>query len=78
MKTRVVLKSQALIDLFDADECLFLGDAMAKHPNGALCTREQYENLEMNPCHLNGDGTITRFHEVIGTIADIEFQRTEA
>lgn len=68
--THVTLKSAVLIELFGTDHCILIGDATV--PEGALATREQFESFAMNPCHLNPDGTITRFGKTIATIADIE------
>lgn len=40
---------------------------------GAIATREQWESFSMNDYHLNKDGTITSFGEVVGNKEEIEF-----
>lgn len=41
--------------------------------NGAIATKEEYLSGRINFAHLNESGTITRYHEKIGTIKDIEW-----
>jgi hypothetical protein len=41
--------------------------------HGAIATPEAYANGEASYAHLGRDGVVRRFHEVIGTVSDIEF-----
>lgn len=50
---------------------LFIG--AADHTDGAIATKEQYENFETNFAHLCSDGIIRSFGLSIGTAEDIEF-----
>jgi len=38
---------------------------------GAIATPKQFESFALNDYHLNRDGTITRFGEVVGHKEDI-------
>ena len=40
---------------------------------GAIATEYEFENFILNQYHLNKDGTITSFGEVVGTKDDIEW-----
>lgn len=39
---------------------------------GAITTVSLFEAFELNPAHLGEDGKIRRYHQVIGTVDDIE------
>lgn len=39
--------------------------------NAPVATREQYENFECSYAHATADGSIMRFRQLIGTIADL-------
>ncbi len=41
--------------------------------DGAIATREQYENFDCSTAHLNQDGTISHFGNTVGSIEEIEF-----
>ena len=53
----------------DNQEFLLLGTLAG---GGAIATEEQYKHGRVSYAHLYSDGTIMRFHEAIGTRADIE------
>ena len=40
--------------------------------DGAVATREAFENFEISFAHAYVDGPIKRFHEIIGDISEIE------
>ena len=44
---------------------------------GAIATKYQYENFEVSFAHLDDNGKIKRYGEVIGNIKDIEFIKKE-
>jgi hypothetical protein len=54
---------------FEGQEYLLIGDKT----DGAIATREQFENFDLSYAHLFSDGKIRRFNVVIGTLEDIEF-----
>lgn len=58
---------QELRDLFAIDDALII-------VGGAMTTQALYDDFELNPCHLFGDGTIRRFHQVIAHRHDIEIE----
>lgn len=58
--------------IFKGEEYILVNEDGNK-TNGAIATQEQYENFELNYAHLNEDGTITRFGEIIGNISEIEW-----
>jgi len=59
---------QMRVRLFGNDY-LLIGDLKN---GGAIATEEQYRNFDCSFAHLNKNGNIIRFEEIIGTREDIE------
>ena len=55
---------------FRGKRYLLIGDEIS---GGAIATKTQYENGLCSFAHLQPDGRIMRFHEVIGKRADLVF-----
>jgi len=55
---------------FQGAEYLFTGDTLAD--GGALTTPAAYENGVASYAHVCLDGTVKRYRQVIGTVADVE------
>lgn len=58
--------------IFQGEEYILV-NADGGRTEGAIATEEQYENFELSCAHLNEDGTITCYGEVIGNISEIEW-----
>lgn len=56
---------------FKGEEFILVGSS--SELEGAIATREQYENFEDSYAHLFSDGTVKRYKVVIGNLNDIEF-----
>ena len=44
--------------------------------NGAIATKEQFENFIPSVAHCFNDGLVRRFNAVIGKMSEIEFLQT--
>lgn len=55
---------------FKGDDYLFIGDTPR---DGAITTKELYENFEESFAHLFSNGEIKRFNKIIGHRNDIQF-----
>lgn len=60
---------------FHGEEFLYIGDDDLE--NGAIATREEYENFEPNFAHLK-NGVIQRHHRTIGTRDEIVWLEKDA
>jgi len=56
------------------EDLLLIGRA---NTDGAIATRDQFENFECSTAHLMKDGRIRRFGLVVGQIGEIEFGELE-
>lgn len=61
---------KALFVGVNPDELIMVG--------GALTTVGMFEAFDLNPCHLNRVGTITRFMRVIASRDDIKIEGKDA
>lgn len=63
-------KSEVWLVKFKGKEFLFIGNP---DDDGAIATKEQYENFEQSTAHLFADNVIRSFGREIGTRNDLEF-----
>lgn len=69
---KIILKSQKLLDLFpdDADNLILVSGFNTT--DGAITTPERFGAFTESLCHLDPNGDIMCYHELIGTRNDIE------